>query len=96
VALKALPDTVGGFVYGLRHRSPVRKAELSRFYRMNFLNFASPWWLTRSPGELLRALPLELLRGIRPDGIGPDVGRRKQYFQERARHYPEQAETLQF
>jgi hypothetical protein len=92
VALRAVPDTVKGFVHGLRHRQPVRKAELSRFYRRNFETFASPWWLARPPGRLLRDLPREAFgqRGPKP------AGRRDEYYAERTRYYPQKPATLQF
>jgi GT2 family glycosyltransferase len=92
VAFTALPDTVRGFLHGLRHRDPLGNAELSRFYRRNFETFASPWWLSRPLPELLRALPRELIAG-RPE----NVGRREQYFEERGRLYTaDLPETLQF
>lgn len=92
VALKAAPDTVRGFAHGLRHRQPVQRSGLSRFYRRNFETFASPWWLSRPPGDLLRALPRELRRGQRPQ----QIGRRERYYAERERYYPEKAATLEF
>lgn len=92
VALKALTDTAGGFTRGLRRRQAVGNAELSRFYRANFETFASPWWLSRSPGELVRALPREFSRGQRPQ----EIGRRERYYAERARYYPDEAATLEF
>jgi GT2 family glycosyltransferase len=92
VAFTALPDTVRGFLHGLRHRDPLRDRELSRFYRHNFESFASPWWLSRPLPELLRALPRELIGG-RPE----NVGRREEYFEERGRLYTADVpETLQF
>jgi GT2 family glycosyltransferase len=88
----AIPDTIGGFVHGLRHREPLRKPQLSRFYRQNFESFASPWWLSRPLPELLRALPREIFTG-RPE----NVGRRDEFFDERGRLYTaERSETLQF
>ena len=93
VAYKAFPDTVRGFAHGLRHRDPVRNAELSHFYRHHFESFASPWWLSRPVGELIRKLPGELLRGRR----GPVEGGRKElFFEERSRFYPNEPETLEF
>jgi glycosyltransferase involved in cell wall biosynthesis len=98
VVIKAVLDTVLGFIHGLRHRAPLRNAEVSRFYRRNFETFASPWWLARPPGNLLRALPGEVaarvIRGrTRPEGIG----RRESYFDERATFYPdEDAAVLEF
>ena len=87
-ALKALPDTFAGFAHGLRLRQPVRQ-EVSRFYRRNFETFASPWWLMRPPRQLLRSLPGELARGrVRKDKRPQGVGRRQQYFDDRAELYP--------
>ena len=91
-ALKAVPDTVRGFLHGLRHRDPVRKAEVSRFYRRDFETFASPWWISRPPAQLLRHLPRETVRRSRP----MNVGRRDEYYAARSRYYPEGPATLQF
>ena len=91
-AFSAISDTARGFVHGLRHRDPLQKSELSRFYRRNFESFASPWWLSRPLPDLLRALPRELFSG-RPE----NVGRRDEFFDERGRLYTaDRAETLQF
>jgi GT2 family glycosyltransferase len=92
VALKAVPDTVKGFVHGLRRRQPLRNAELSRFYRTNFESFASFWWFARPPGELLRAYPRELLGRQKP----ARSARIDEYYERRARYYPERAATLDF
>ena len=94
VAFKAIPENVKGFIHGLRCRQPLQHAEVSRFYRRNFETFASPWWLSRRPGELLRALPRERLRR----GAGkPELGRRASYYEERARWYPtDRPATLKF
>ena len=96
--LRALPEAFRGFAHGLRHRAPVRNAELSRVYRRNFHSYASPWWLSRPVPELLRGLPGELTRvargRMREDSRPP--GRREDYYRERARYYPERADTLQF
>lgn len=91
-AFTVLPGTVRGFAHGLRHREPLRKPELSRFYRRNFESFASPWWLSRPLPELVRALPRELFSG-RPE----NVGRRDEFFDERGPLYTaDRPETLQF
>src|SRR5205823_15048034 len=88
----AIPDTIRGFAHGLRHRAPLRKPELSRFYRRNFESFASPWWLSRPVLELVRGLPKELFTG-RPK----NVGRLDEFFADRGTFYPaEKAETLRF
>ncbi len=93
VAVKAVPDTVRGFAHGLRHRDPVRNAEVSRFYRHNFETFASPWWFSRPVGELILGLPREFI--LRPQGPKPK-GRKETYFGERDGLYPDQPSTLQF
>jgi GT2 family glycosyltransferase len=81
-ALKAVPHCLRGFVHGLRRRDPVANVELSHVYRRNFESFASPWWLSRPVGELVRRTH------------GP--GRRAEYFADRSRYYPSAAATLQF
>jgi GT2 family glycosyltransferase len=93
-AFAGIPETLRGFAHGLRLRKPLRSRELSRFYRRNFITFASPWWLSRPVTQVLRALPREVVGGKRnrPQGIG----RRQQYFEDRARYYPRTASTLQF
>jgi GT2 family glycosyltransferase len=93
----AVRGTVAGFVHGLRHRAPLRSAEVSRFYRHNFETFASPWWLSRPLPELVRAFPRELLRDgavreSRPEGIG----RVAAYYEARERFYPSEAAVLDF
>ena len=93
-ALKAIPEALAGFVHGLRHRKPLANREISRVYRRNFLSYASPWWLSRPVGEIVRTVPTRLL-GRETNG-GPPDGRREQYYAERARYYPSTADTLQF
>jgi GT2 family glycosyltransferase len=91
-AARAVRYTLAGFFHGLRHRAPLRNAEVSRVYRRNFESFASPWWLSRPLPELLRKLPRELIFG-RPR----NVGRLEQFIADRGGFYPaEQAETLRF
>jgi len=95
--LKALQDTCAGFVHGLRHRAPVANPEVSRFYRHNFETFASPWWLSRPLLEVIRALPRELSRGGRVRESRPEgLGRREQYYADRARFYPDAPAVLEF
>jgi GT2 family glycosyltransferase len=94
-AILGVPDTLAGFAHGLRHRDPVRKPEVSRFYRRNFETFASPWWLTRPPLELLRSLPRELSeRRLHTEDRPPTPSRRDRYYAERARYYPEDREAV--
>jgi len=86
-AFGGVPNTVAGFVNGLRCRAPVGNAELSHTYRHNFHSFASPWWLSRRPREVL---------GFdRPD-LPPVDERITHYFTERPEYYPESAATLEF
>jgi GT2 family glycosyltransferase len=95
-AAKALPGTLRGFAHGLRHRDPVRNAEISHMYRRCFESYASPWWLTRPPGELVASIPARAARKAlrRPAGES-HPGRRELYFEERARYYPTTTETLE-
>ena len=87
-ALKALPETVKGFMRGLREREPVRSVVVSRTYRQKFHSYASPWWLSRPPAEFLR-LPH---RGA----SSAPTGRKDEYFASRARYYPARRATLDF
>lgn len=74
--------------------SPV-SACVSRTYRQSFHSFASPWWFSRSPVEIVRTAPLRLLRAAvgRP-GV-PPPGRKDEYLARQARFYPTSASTLQ-
>ena len=91
-AFTALTDCVAGFANGLRHRAPVRRAEVSTTYRRNFHSFQSPWWISRQPGEIARGAARRVTG--RPP-LPPSSGRRVEYFAERARYYPDRAETLE-
>jgi GT2 family glycosyltransferase len=91
-ALKAVPDILKGFAHGLRRRQPLRNAELSGFYRANFESFASFWWFARPPRELLRAYPREILGRQEP----ARSERIDEYYERRARYYPDHAATLDF
>ena len=96
VAGRAVWESAKGFAHGLRHRRPVRP-EVSRAFRMNFHSYASPWWFSRPPAQLLMALPAELVRLLRrKPKQDPPPGRRDQYYASRARYYPDSAGTLQF
>jgi len=96
-AFKALRPALAGFVHGLRQRDPVANPEVSRAFRNNFESYASPWWLTRPVGELVRSLPREVVRGdVNRARREAPPGRREQYFSERARYYPKSADTLEF
>jgi GT2 family glycosyltransferase len=95
-AFKAVPETLRGFAHGLRHRSPVRNAEISRTYRRSFESYASPWWMTRPPTELLVDVPLRLgRRALGRPQPAPHPGRREVYLAEHARYYPTSASTLE-
>ena len=87
--LRAVPEVLQGFAHGLRHRTPLHNREISRVYRRNFFNYASPWWLSRPAGEIV-ASALRRERKRRPPG------RRDEYFEQRARYYPNAADTLRF
>jgi GT2 family glycosyltransferase len=95
-AVRAIPTSTRGFLHGLRHRSPVRNAEISRIYRLNFLSWASPWWFSRPPLLWLASLPGALVRRAtgrrRPAG---HRGRQREYFARAARYYPTTTATLQ-
>jgi hypothetical protein len=95
-AAKALPHVVRGFVHGLRHRDPLENAEIARVYRRNFMSFASPWWLSRPPAEIVRSAPRELVDALRGVKRERPPGRRETYFVERPRYYPAEAATLRF
>lgn len=86
-ALTAVRQTLAGFAHGLRRRSPVAKADLSRTYRLNFHSFASPWWISRRPRELI---------GLEVPHLPPLEERAANYYAERSRYYPETTATLDF
>jgi GT2 family glycosyltransferase len=88
------PDAVAGFVNGLRHRDPVRP-EVSRCVRQNYWFYASPWWLSRPPAELLRALPREIAERRLNDDDRGESSKREQYFESRAQYYPKGSGVLQ-
>lgn len=90
------PETVRGFVHGLRHRSPVRNPEVSRAYRHDFQTFVNPLRLSRSPREVLRTLPEEL--SVRATRRNPPeyADRHRRFYEERARFYPLEAAMLEF
>lgn len=94
-AIRGLRAGLGGFRRGLRQRRPVR-AEVSQAYRRHFHSFTPPWRISRAPGELLLALPGEVLRVARglPRPTG-DYGRFHEYMGEHARFYPTSAQTLE-
>jgi GT2 family glycosyltransferase len=95
-ALAVMPGGIAGFASGLRRRRPVRR-EISRAYRQNFESFASPWWFSRPPRELLRALPRELARAATGAPSGPEPSLDKAgYYDARPRYYPRSAQTLRF
>ena len=94
-ALRGVRAALAGFAHGLRHRQPLRDGAVSRTYRQCFHSFASPWWMSRPPTELVVSAPGRLVRRAlgRPEPAHP--GRRDDYFAQRARYYPESSATLQ-
>jgi len=92
----AAPAVVRGFVHGLRRRSPVRP-EVSRFYRLNYWKFASPWWLSRPLGDLLRSVPREVVRGRFTEDKREQQApsRYEEYFAKRPHVYPDGPGVLQ-
>lgn len=91
----AAPHVIYGFIHGLKHRDPVRP-EVSRCYRENYWTFASPFQMSRPPGQLLRALPREIARRrVTEDRREPTPSRRDEYFAERERYYPDHPAVLQ-
>jgi GT2 family glycosyltransferase len=95
-ALGAPPRAFVGFARGLRHRAPVKNAEISRFYRHNFQSFLSPWWISRTPAEFALALPRKALSLVTGREYARPEGRRDAYYDERAAIYPSTAATLEF
>ena len=97
-ARRAFPGCIRGFVRGMRHREPVRDARVSRAFRLNFHEFASPWWWSRPPHALLLALSVHLVhlvwRRVRERFLPAPPGRHERYFAKRARFYPEESATL--
>jgi len=78
VCLRGIPDALQGFRHGLAHRRPVRP-HISRAYRHNLESFASPWWLSRAPRQMVRD-------AARRRGLSPD--RRHEWRARRPRFYP--------
>ena len=86
-AFTVMIDTIKGFVRGLRNRQPVRNREISKTYRHNFYSFASPWWVSRTPRELI---------GLDTADAPPVEERVEQYFSDRRRYYPTSTAALDF
>jgi GT2 family glycosyltransferase len=88
--------TVAGFAHGLRNRRPVGP-RVSRFYRHNFESFASPWWFWRSPRERMsrRLNEGEAVTDPRVAELKA-ASRRKRFFLERSRFYPDSDAVLDF
>jgi GT2 family glycosyltransferase len=86
-AFAGLKPTISGFFEGMRNRQRVSNRQISRTYRRNFHSFASPWWFSRRPRELL---------GMVDYNAPPLEQRKPNYFIERPRYYPKTAATLDF
>ncbi len=85
--ISSLSPMLRGLRGGLRNRAPVR-APVSRLYRADFIEFASPLRFVRGP--LLRWRQ----RG-RPDLANADIAaRRQRYWRARPSTYPEHTATL--
>jgi len=83
--LRLAPEVLAGLRDGLRHRSPVR-AEVSRLYRRNFLEFVTPLRWARGPVARLRD------RDLAPD---EDLqNRREAFYAKRSGLYPAGAGAL--
>jgi GT2 family glycosyltransferase len=95
-ALGALPGCVKGFVHGLRFRAPVANPDISAVYRRNFHSYASPWWISRPIGQLVRATPRELTLKILGRPYAEPPSRWAEYYEERAEYYPPSRATLEF
>lgn len=95
-ALAALPGCVKGFVHGLRFRAPVANPDISVVYRHNFHSYASPWWISRPFGQLVRATPRELTLKILGRSYPEPPSRWSTYYEARAEYYPSSPATLQF
>lgn len=98
-ARHALPHVRRGFRRGLRRRDPVRP-EVSRIYRLNFHEYASPWWWSRPPHAIVLALVLHLahlswMRLRERARVPPAPGRHERYFAARERFYPDGEATLE-
>jgi GT2 family glycosyltransferase len=95
-AVLGVREALRGFAHGLRHRDPLKDARISRTYRRSFESFASPWWLSRPPLELLTAAPAAAVRkALRRPPPARHPGRRELYYAERARYYPTATATLE-
>jgi hypothetical protein len=95
-ALRGIPDMARGFAHGIRHRARLEHAAVSRAYRRNLHDFASPLAHSRPLGQLVLGLPREWVRSAR--GLPPredrDVGRMMDYMEARTRYYPASSATL--
>jgi GT2 family glycosyltransferase len=94
--IEATWSTLRGCTHGMRHRDPLRKAAVSRFYRRNFEAYTSPWSLMAGIDDLARAL----LPASRATALATvrsaAVLRREAFFQQRRRLYPNVPAALKF
>jgi len=95
-AALGIPEMLRGFAHGMRHRERLKHATVSRAYRSNLHDFASPLAHSRPLGQIMLGLPREWIRSAR--GLPPredrDVGRMTDYMAERSRYYPVSTASL--
>jgi GT2 family glycosyltransferase len=84
-------DSLRGFAKGLRRRRPVRP-EVSALYRHDCEVFVAPWAMSRPLPELIRRLPVELIRHGPERAAGPEAGRKHEFFDSRPHVYPQTRE----
>jgi GT2 family glycosyltransferase len=94
-AFTGIPTSLRGWLRGLRNRRPVRP-DISRVYRMNFISFISPWWVSRPPLKFLLAIPGALVRRITGRRAKQPGSRWAEFYARSARYYPESSATLHF
>ena len=94
-ALTAIPTSLRGWLRGLRNRQPVRP-DISRVYRMHFISFVSPWWVSRPPVKFVLAIPGALVRRVTGRRAKQPGSRWPEFYARSARYYPESSATLEF
>jgi GT2 family glycosyltransferase len=94
-AFTAIPTSLRGWLRGLRNRQPVR-SDISRVYRMHFISFVSPWWVSRPPLQFFLAIPGALVRRVTGRRAKQSGTRWPEFYARSARYYPESSATLEF